>query len=348
MIILITGLPGHGKTLYTVATFKRFAELEGRPVYYHGISDLALPWTQLEDPTKWYEVEPNSIVILDECQRIFRPAGPGSAVPKHIEMLETHRHGGIDLVLLTQQPSLVHKNVRQLVGDHRHLVRLWGRSKATVHKWPECHMNTQARKDSTRETFKYPKEAFEWYKSAEVHTHKRSVPAWYYLLFIMPVLGLALFGGVIWWAWHNSHKPADSHQMQASAVPGQIAPGAVGQGGQQSARPMTRAQYFEQFEPRVAGLAHTAPIYDDVTKPVRAPYPAACVQMGKVCRCYTKQGTQLDTGDDLCRGIVKTGFYVAWDEERNRDSGQVVSAPAVQQPSVVSDRATSGVVIPKS
>lgn len=346
MITLITGLPGNGKTLYTIAHFKEFAEREGRPVYYHGINDLTLPWTQLDDPQKWYEVEPNAIVILDECQRIFRPMAPGAGVPKHIEMLETHRHGGIDLVLLTQQPSLVHKNVRQLVGDHRHLVRLWGRPKATVHKWPECHMNTQARKDSTRETFVYPKEAYEWYKSAEAHTHKKSIPLWYYLLFICPLLGVLLFGGVVWWAWSNAHKPVEQKsQLGQVNQPGQIQQGGY-QGGQQSSR-MTRKEYFEGMEPRVAGLAHTAPIYDEVTKPVRAPYPAACVSMGKTCRCYTTQGTQLDTGEDLCRGIVKTGYYVAWREE-GRDAPAVVQAQT-QQPQVQDSAGLPrGAVVPRS
>lgn len=323
MITLITGLPGHGKTLYTIAHFKAFAERENRPVYYFGISDLSLPWIPLEDATKWFECEPNSIVIIDECQRIFRPAGPQAAIPKHIEMLETHRHGGIDLVLLTQQPGLLHKNVRQLVGDHRHLVRLWGRQKATVHKWPECHMNTQSRASSTKETFAYPKEAFDWYKSAEVHTVKRSVPLWYYLIFICPILGFAGFGGVVWWAWHNSHKPAEVHQSN----PGAVSPAAVGSGSpggtfEQGVHRVSRQEYFENYEARVSGLAHTAPAYDEVTKPVRAPYPAACVVMGKVCRCYTNQATLLDTSDDMCRGIVKTGYFVAWKEE-----GGVVPAP---------------------
>jgi len=48
MITLITGLPGNGKTLYTISFVKALAEKENRPVFYSGITDLALDWTEIE------------------------------------------------------------------------------------------------------------------------------------------------------------------------------------------------------------------------------------------------------------------------------------------------------------
>lgn len=44
MIDLITGLPGNGKTLYTISTVKKMSEGENRPVYYAGIPELTLDW----------------------------------------------------------------------------------------------------------------------------------------------------------------------------------------------------------------------------------------------------------------------------------------------------------------
>jgi len=40
---------------------------------------------------------------------------------------------------------------------------------------------------------------------------------------------------------------------------------------------LTPADYAAAYTPRIAGLPHTAPVYDEVTKPVVAPYPVACI-----------------------------------------------------------------------
>jgi len=49
-ITLITGLPGHGKTLYTLARFKEEAEKAGRPVFHNGINGLNILGWQVWDP----------------------------------------------------------------------------------------------------------------------------------------------------------------------------------------------------------------------------------------------------------------------------------------------------------
>ena len=52
------------------------------------------------------------------------------------------------------------------------------------------------------------------------------------------------------------------------------------------------AEWLVQQEPRVHGLAFRAPAYDEVTKPVVAPYPATCICSSTQCRCYSQQGTR--------------------------------------------------------
>jgi len=106
-IELQTGLPGHCKTLYTLDRIEALRKKSGRPVFYNGIAinkDKLPEWQEIE-ADKWYTAPPESIVVIDEAQRIFRPRPAGSQVPKHESELETHRHGGIDLVLMTQKPS---------------------------------------------------------------------------------------------------------------------------------------------------------------------------------------------------------------------------------------------------
>src|SRR5690606_3202457 len=126
--------------LYALDWLRQKAAKEGREVYYDGIKDLKLPW--IEHPaTEWMKLPPNSIMVIDECQRHFRPRANGSVVPPCIAEMETHRHLGIDLVLITQHPMLLDQNIRRLCGLHFHVVRKWGTHAATVHEWPNIKDN---------------------------------------------------------------------------------------------------------------------------------------------------------------------------------------------------------------
>ncbi|MEK6668177.1 MAG: zonular occludens toxin domain-containing protein [Pseudomonadota bacterium] len=319
MIELQTGLPGNGKTLYTLDRIEALRKRTGRPVFYSGIPihrDKLPDWHQLDDPARWFDCPPESIVVIDEAQRLFRPRASGSAVPEYESRLETHRHGGIDLVLLTQQPRLIALNVRELCGRHLHIVRSFGMSRATVHEWPECHMNTQTRKDSIKHIYSYNKAVYTWYKSSEAHTYKASIPAKLWLLGGI-VVGLPILGYV---AFAQMSGKADA-PSSAPSVSRALSPSVAASGPKQQ----STAEWLAKHQPRVNGLAYTAPAYDEVTKPTRAPYPAACVQSRTRCQCYTQQGTRLDVPKDLCVSISEGGFFMAWDERSQ--SMQPVATP---------------------
>lgn len=326
MIVTITGLPGNGKTLYALNWVKDKAEKENRPVYYSGIKDLALPWTEI-DPEKWHECPPNAIVVIDECQRVFRPRMHGSKVPEYVERLETHRHQGIDIVLITQHPMLIDSNVRRLSGLHFHVVRKFGMQAATVHEWGSVKENCdKVRTDSVRHEFKYPKASYSWYKSAEVHTHKARIPMRLWIALALPVV----FGVLVWyvytrWSGRTHGEPPPPLGVPAGVV--ELSRPAPMVAGRQDAPAMTPAQYVEHHQPRVPGLEFTAPVYDEVTKPTEAPYPAACVQTPTRCQCYTQQATRLNMPDEMCRQIAQGGFFVAW---RPQHQPQQPSAQPVQ------------------
>ena len=202
MIELVTGLPGSGKTLQTLVRVKDRAEKEGRTVYYDGISGIeeagVLPWLK-HDGQKWFELPANSIIVIDEAQRLFRPRGRTGEPPEYAAKLETHRHLGIDLVFITQNPMLIDSHVRRLCERHWHVMRRFGTKWATIHEFPSgVREDVDKRRDgSIRHDFRYPKDAFTWYKSAEVHTHKAHIPARVWLLLLMPVV----FGGAAYAAY---------------------------------------------------------------------------------------------------------------------------------------------------
>lgn len=339
MIKLQTGLPGSGKTLNTLWRIKHKAEKEGRPVYYSGITDLKLPWIELDDPTKWYECEANAIIIIDEAQRVFRPRGNGAAVPEHVAKLETHRHLGIDLVLITQHAMLIDSNVRRLCGKHYHSVRQFGQQKARVLEFESVKENPLTAKGSGQEhVFRYPKEAFEWYHSAEVHTHKKRMPWRFYLLFILPPLALGMIGYTAKWMYDRTQgvpiggdaQQTDNPNRKPNATP--HTPPSSGPGRTREGK-LTTAQYIQERQPRIDGLAFSAPMYDEVTRPTQAPYPAACVDLKGECRCYTQQATRLQMPAHLCKAIVKDGFFMTWDartpEQKERRNEPRPTAPLV-------------------
>lgn len=312
MITLITGTPGAGKTLYTITHVQAKSVSEHRPVYYYGIKDLALSWDCLDDPESWHSCPAGSIVVLDECQRIFRPQGLGQKVPRHIEELETHRHQGIDLYIITQHPMLIDTKVRRLIGEHRHVHRSFGMERATVHCWGDVRENPDKnRKDSVKTQFAYPRANYSLYKSAEIHTHKRRIPGRVFLLSAMPVLiGICVY---FFYSWYQSAYAPKSIAVSESSVSSDI-------GAKKSNNPdrrITRDEFLELHRPRVEGLAYTAPFFDSVTKPVRAPYPAACIlkKVSDDCVCYTDQGTRLDVGKDACKTILANGFFRYWQSE---------------------------------
>lgn len=331
-ITLWTGLPGNGKTLNALKAVKMQSEKEARPVFYSGIKitdPAALPWTEIE-PEKWFEVPNGSIVVIDECQRVFRPRMHGKEPPQHVVELETHRHKGIDIHLITQHPMLADPSIRRLTDRHLHVVRAFGTESCTIHEWPQVRENCEkpaGRQDSIKHLTKYPKEVYAWYKSAEVHTMKRRVPAKFFVLAAAPVVlfGLVyyLYGNIMARidGTHESSKPSFMQGQQASpgALPG--APSgyfgtpAGGRGEKADYRHAEEdaKQYMYERTPRMQGIAYTAPIYDDLTKPSRVPVPAACVQSGKRCQCYTQQATKLDVPFNQCAELAHNGYFQEFD-----------------------------------
>lgn len=230
MITLITGIPGMGKTALLVSLLMEYEAKAERPIFVMGIPDLKLEhivappveeWTELrrspEDPTlelAYFTFPPNSILVVDEAQRVYRPRASASKVPPYVAALETHRHTGLDIILLTQKPKLLDMNVRELVGKHIHIrAGLLGRM---LFEWPHIADGESRldRQDAARRRFSPPKKAFSKYKSAELHTkHKfRIHNAWFLLA------GSALFTGYMGWSLYDRVSEKIMPTVEAAAV----------------------------------------------------------------------------------------------------------------------------------
>ena len=335
MISLATGLPGHGKTLFTISFVKELSEKENRPVFYSGIKDLALPWIEI-DPEKWMECPTGSIIVIDECQRLFRPTGSGAKVPEYISALETHRHQGLDIFLITQHPMLMNSNVRRLTERHWHIARRFGMQRATIFQFESCKdqpLSQQA--NAQRLDWAYPKKSYEYYKSAEVHTVKRRIPTKVYVILGM----IALAGGAGYYVYDRQvngamvkgiakGKGQEITTGTQTETPSYVPPPREAD----KKKPMTTEEYITAYQPRLEGLPHTAPIYDEVTKPEEAPMPVACLESkSKGCKCYSQQATPINMPQSMCTQIVKNGYFQSFALKSQQNNNQPVIEKPVQK-----------------
>jgi len=132
MIELLEGVPGSGKSYYAVSERLLKWVRAGRRVYVFVegfyLDRLALfegiELTQLEKQiTLWHagedvkagllQVEPGSAVLIDQVQTVFR--SKDKTDPELLRWLETHRHRGIDIVMMCQQYGQVTLGVNRLV-----------------------------------------------------------------------------------------------------------------------------------------------------------------------------------------------------------------------------------------
>jgi zona occludens toxin len=329
-IILNTGAPGAGKTLRTIYVVELRRKAENREVYYNGIQGLNLPWILLEDPKDWHKLPTGSIIVLDECQQLFRPRSALSGVPEYVSKLETHRHNGYDIYLITQHPTLVEANVRRLVEDHSHIMRKFGSAWTTIHTWKGVKENCdKTRKDSIREEFRYPKEVFGWYKSAELHTHKLKVPMKVWLIFLIPIL----FALAVWY-FYSTMSPKLNPKPATQAAQSGVQPA--------SFKPSSEKPTFDtlSFVPRVMDLPHTAPRYDELTQPTVAPVITGCIVFKKECKCLTQQGTTTRPSMDFCVQVLRNGLFVDFGPQAQASS-QPQSSQQRPQPTVENPIATT-------
>jgi zona occludens toxin len=333
MITLITGIPGRGKTALLVSMLMEYEKKAERPLFVMGVPSLQIEhivappvteWTEMrpspEDPTlelAYFTFPKNSILIVDECQRVYRPRASASKVPPYVAALETHRHTGLDIILLTQKPKLIDTNVRELVGRHIHIRDgLLGRF---LYEWPHIADGESRldRADAAKRKFSPPKEAFTKYKSAEAHTkNKFRINQ----LFIYAGLAIALLVYQSTKVFGIFDKYTNPDKTHTAVQEGDLPPrsGAVARAPSPAklselavARKMPLIEAVTPVDPQ---NPLSAPLYAPVAPPVVAPEIQGCIANTKKCTCFTQQQTPLWVPDEQCRQRA-AGLY--FDPYRN-------------------------------
>lgn len=271
MMRLITGTPGAGKTLFAVSEIVK-AVKEGRTVYTN-IEGMDLEGVFPLTENDWREYPDGSLIVHDEAHQIFRATGrPGLSSDPIINDMDMHRHRGFDLWFISQFPTKVHHEIRSMCDEHYHLLRQFGAKQATLYKWPEAvdAKDQHQRSVADKSLFRYPKDCFQHYKSASVHTAKLRVPA--KLKFLLTVIAI-----IFSFVGYRVYASNGFASMQAPETVDQSS-FVVGSGG--AAERPADATSLNEF---VIG---------------------GCVSSARGCQCYTKELDPIPLQDFECRNIA--------------------------------------------
>lgn len=281
MIIFHEGLPRSGKS-YEAMTRHVFAALQaGRKVYAYveGINHekigqvLDMPTERVRDllhqinaddvQNVWSIVEDNSLVVLDEAQD-FWPTGRTRLGPEMTKFITQHGHRGLDILLMGQVLSDVHKlwrgRVSQKVLFHKlDAVGLEQRYAVTVYKAtaPEKFV------EISKTTGVYDAKYFGTYAShvsdatntlnyKDDRANVRN--AWWVRWGLPLAVGLAAWG--VYTAWSFFHPTAVAKPLSAASAPASAAPAAAPPPRPASAPSKPKKGFVEElndrYRPRLA------------------------------------------------------------------------------------------------
>lgn len=223
--------------------------------------------------------------MIDESQGCFPPRSSAAAAPAHVAWLNTHRHKGFDIWLSTQHPKLIDYSVRALVGKHQHYRRIFGMARSIVYEWDACSDGLAGLSNATKSYYKYPRNIYKLYKSAEIHTKQSfKLPLWLLLPFIAVALGI--------YSWPRAyavlfHPDKGLHVVLNSTPPDPVDSVA-------KTHPVPLPSDGAKFT-----LAAPAPVRKE-----RVPDTeliSACLATAKRCICFNHNGIHIPMSEAECR-----------------------------------------------
>jgi hypothetical protein len=326
MIYLITGTPGTGKTSYVLHMWldnknKIFTYEDGtpRPLFFNHIDGLnarELKAHEVSDDEirsgSLKEILPEgAVLIVDECDYIYPLRGP-KAPPPYVQTLKELRHYGFTLILITQNAMMLDSYVRRLVATHWHIERRALGTKIYEFNSAQENLSETALKLAPSSPYKPDKRTFKLYKSASVHIkHKTKL----HIAFkVFPVI-IIIAGILVYKALrpaYESVEDAAKDKSQVAVVESEPVASALTPKNVTFANANSASQVgvrAEDFMPRLPDYPESAPIYDNLRKPVNLQLVVACVKSEKSCNCYSDQATLIKVSRAYCESFLKNGKF---------------------------------------
>lgn len=329
MIYLVTGTPGTGKTAFVMDSvlknrFGLFKDENGnfRPMFSVNLevidkAQLPISPVRPEDfiAAPLHEnFEEGSIIIVDEASEIYPVRAAATKLPPHIEGLNTLRHHGLTLIIITQAPTMIDIFVRNLVGKHWHIDRKQLGSR--FYEWNKCIVSPGKAyfQEAYSEAYKPNPKVFGLYQSATKHIKFKKSVSWHYkaIPFLILFIILSIYFGL------NRLNKMGGEEQTASKQPAAIIDPKTGkpQNGEKQyfndkdnspQRPQVSllGTKAEDYTPRLIDHEETAPVYDGVRKVADFPIIQGCIlsERGKnaySCNYYTQQGSVSPVSASYC------------------------------------------------
>ena len=347
MIYLVTGTPGTGKTAFVMDSvlknrFGLFKDENGnfRPLFsvnLEVIDKTQLPITPVS-PEDFIAAplhenfEEGSIIIVDEASEIYPVRAAATKLPPHVEGLNTLRHHGLTLIIITQAPTMIDIFVRNLVGKHWHIDRKQLGSR--FYEWNKCIVSPGKAyfQEAYSEVYKPNPKVFGLYQSATKHIKFKKSVSWHYkaIPVLIILICLSIYFGL---ARLNKMGGKEEEQKQQTAV--RLPENAKGEkqyfadNGNNPPKPQisllgTKA---EDYQPRLENHEETAPIYDGVRKIADFPVIQGCIltERGKneySCNCYTQQGSVSPVSASYCVEYLNKRPFNPFRQPENAQKGE--------------------------
>lgn len=349
MITIITGTPDAGKTLYAIEkllvplvgktikhTNDQGNEVEIPRTIYTNINGLQIDHELIDggenqglrDWHKW--AKPGSVIVFDEFQKSWPPRANGSKVPEDIQSLDTHRHMGVDFVLITQSVMNTDRHIHALAGRHLHVRRVGNMKAAIVYEWDHVSKSLMYSKAISKAPWRYSAKIFKLYKSAELHTKQpRRLPT--LVWFVLGGLGLAAYmGPTTYQRLYERTHPGEVAKAASDAktVAGEVQPLSL------ATVTVTAPDERVDFMPRISDRPWTAPAYDQLRTVVQMPLIAGGVCMNGRCVCVTGDGASLEISSSSCADWIKSRPFNPYQQQQPMGGGGFVGTVSAGTPSV--------------
>jgi zona occludens toxin len=294
-ITCVTGTPGSGKTLYTVGNLLRpiigkeqkATDSKGQEVtitrrILSNINGLVIDHEKIgpDELNTWHEwSKPGDLIVFDEVQNVWDTRTINSKVPDYMQALTTHRHKGVDFIIITQNVMLIDRYIIPLIDRHLHVRRVSNIGAAIVYEWDHCSRVLNYRNTISKHPWRYDKSVFKLYASAQLHTRqRRSIPAMVFFI----LAGLAAAG----YLWPTLYQRFNERAF-TQPPPAQKPPTKAAQNAPQQAQTLPPSPI--PFPP-----ASASPV---------ATFQAAqvsCISSGSRCTCYNSDGSKAPANPDMC------------------------------------------------
>lgn len=281
------------------------------------IVELGLSWKSFDNPLEVHHLPAGSVIFIDEVQNIWPPRGGSTKPTEALKWMTKSRHGGSDLVFVSQDFRDVDQIIRRRIQAHIHLEFIGGDA---LHRYEHIEgIETPADlAKAEKKKIRRDSNFYGVYLSAIKHTQKPKLDPQIKKGLTMlgfVVVGLSVCAYGFYYFYSNSVVQAsdittiDDLETAHSSVSGGTIPNSSMPG-------QTSENYITRLLPSEESLPFSAPAYSRLTSEAFQYPELTCVVNYSSCSCFTQQMTRYAIDDNHCENIARYGYFDPFAEQQ--------------------------------